>query len=331
MRPDDVVKTPLATEDEPLLVVLGPTASGKESTASWVAPHLNAELVVCDSVKPYRGLGIASAAPPPGHEAAVPHHLVGVVEPWEPLNAARWLELAERAIRRLRERGKRVVIAGGTALYLKSMLFGIFEGPAADRELRARLEREEERAPGSLHKRVRAIDPVTAGRVHAHDTKRLVRAIEVFEKTGRPISAQQAEWDAGPRLPYVAVGLRRERSDLVSRIDGRVERMVEAGLLDEIRALLEPGVLGPTAAEAIGVKELVPLLREEAASGVLDRDALEQALERVRIHTRQLSRHQTKWWRRFPGVHWIDVEPDDPREHIGARALEIFRAHLPNA
>lgn len=318
----------LADAASPLLVILGPTASGKESTASWVAPHLDAELVVCDSVKPYRGLGIASAAPPPGHEAEVPHHLVGVVEPWEPLNAARWLELAERVIRRIRARGRRPLVAGGTALYLKSMLFGIFEGPAADRELRARLEAEERSAPGTLHARVQGIDPVTAARVHRNDTKRLVRAIEVHEKTGRPISEQQGEWDSGPRMPYVAVGIRRRREDLVRRIDVRVDRMVEAGLLDEIRALLEPGRLGPTASEAIGVKELVPVLRAEAETGALDRAALEEALERVRIHTRQLSRHQMKWWRRFPDVHWLDVEPDETREELGRRALAVFHERL---
>jgi tRNA dimethylallyltransferase len=311
--------------NEPLLVLLGATASGKEAAAVDAAPALSAEIVCADSAKPYRGLAVASAAPPEEHARRVPHHLVAAIDPAERLSAARWADMAHDAIASVRARGRRPLVVGGTALYLKALLFGMFAGPAADPELRERLRSEEAAAPGTLHARLAAIDPAAAARVHANDLKRLLRALEVHEKTGRPISEMQSQWAEEPREPFVAVGLRRERTDLRRRIDARVDRMAAAGLVDEIRALAAPGRLGPTASEVIGVKELLPAIRREAETGVLDDAAIAAALADVKRHTWTLARRQATWWKRFPGTTWLDVSPEESAEETGARVAQAFR------
>lgn len=316
--------------EEPLLVLLGATATGKESAAVHAAPHLRAEIVCADSAKPYRGLGIAAAAPPPAHASAVPHHLVGVLDPTESLNAARWSALAREAIGGIRARGRRPLVVGGTALYLKSLLFGMFEGPSADPELRARLRAEEAAAPGTLHAKLAAVDPVTAARLHRNDTKRLLRALEVHEKTGRSITELQREWAAGPSEPYVAVGLRRDPADLRRRIDLRVDRMVAAGLADEVLAVVASGRLGPTACEMIGVKELVPALRAEIETGVRDATAIGAAIAEVKQHSWVLARRQGTWWKGFPGIRWLDVSPDEGAESVGLRVAEAFTQARPS-
>jgi len=310
--------------EPPVLVLLGATASGKEGAAVHAAPELRAEIVCADSAKPYRGLGIAAAAPPPQHARDVPHHLVGVLEPTERLSAARWAEMARAACADIRSRGLRPLVVGGTALYLKALLFGMFEGPGADHDLRARLRAEEAASPGVLHARLAAVDPASAARLHRNDVKRLLRAIEVHEKTGRPISEMQREWSAAPREPYVAVGLRRDAVDLRRRIDARVARMADAGLVDEVRALVAAGRLGPTSGEMIGVKELVPALEREIETGVADPAAIEAALAEIRQHTWILSRRQATWWKSFPAVRWLDVSPEETPEVTGWRVAEAF-------
>jgi tRNA dimethylallyltransferase len=172
------------------------------------------------------------------------------------------------------------------------------------------------------------VDRESAGRLHANDRKRLLRALEVHAASGRPISALQQQWTAGPDLPFVAVGLRRGRDDLRDRIARRVRRMLEQGLLDEVRALDRDGRLGPTAIEAIGVKELLPLLRRERETGTLDVHALDAAAELIRARTWQLARRQTTWWKRFPDVTWLDVAPDEEAEHTGKRVATAFTQRL---
>jgi tRNA dimethylallyltransferase len=310
----------------PLLIVLGPTASGKESAAVYAAEALDAELIVADSVKPYRGLEIAAAAPPREHVERVQHHLVGCLPPTERLNARLWVELAETAIADVRARGKTPLVVGGTALYLKALLFGLFAGPEADHELRARLRIDEEAAPGTLHERLRVVDPVAADRIHRNDLKRLLRALEVYEKTGRPISDVQREWGGAPRRAYRAIGLRRTRDDIRNRIERRIARMVEDGLVDEIDARVAAGDLGATAAEAIGVKELVPLLTARRGGEPEPPDALYTALEAIRAHTWQLAKRQTNWWKRFPDVEWLDLAADESASAVGARVAAALTA-----
>ncbi|MCE9637880.1 MAG: tRNA (adenosine(37)-N6)-dimethylallyltransferase MiaA [Planctomycetes bacterium] len=301
---------------EPLLVLLGSTASGKEAAAVAAARILGAEIICADSVKPYRGLEIAAAAPPPESLAAVRHHLVGVLDPSERLDAKRWCGLVDAAIGDVRSRGARPLVVGGTALYLRSLLFGLFDGPPQDAELRARLATDESVAPGTLHARLALVDAAAAARLHPNDTKRLLRALEVHEKTGRPISELQGQWSGPPRVPYLALGLRRSREDLRRRIDARIDRMAAAGLVDEVRALAAQGRIGATAAKAIGVKELVPALGPGGD--------LAAAFAEVRRHTWTFARRQDTWWRRFPGVTWLDVAPDESSPVTGERIASHF-------
>lgn len=308
----------------PLLVLIGATASGKEAAAFHAAEPLHAEIVCADSAKPYRGLGIAAAAPPEDHARSVPHHLVGFLDPAERLNAARWASLARTAIDEVAARGRRPLVVGGTALYLKALLYGMFEGPPADAGLRERLRAEEAASPGALHARLAAVDPASAARLHRNDLKRLLRAVEVFEKTGRAISGLQREWTSGPLAPYVAVGLRRDPKDLRRRIDARVDRMVAAGLVDEVRALAAPGRLGPTASEMIGVKELLPALRREAETGFADDASIAAAVAEIKQHTWIFAKRQATWWKRFPDARWIDVPADEPPATTGRRVAEAF-------
>ncbi len=327
--------TPHSADRGCLLVLLGPTASGKESSAIHAAEHMAAtglpgselprvELVVCDSVKPYRGLGIAAAAPPAAHVGRVPHHVVDCIDPREPLNAARWVALAEAAIADIRSRGLRPLVVGGTALYLKALLFGLFDGPPADPALRAELRAIEAATPGALHARLTSADPAAATRIHPHDLKRLLRALEVHAATGRPISEAQQQWTAGPRVAYRAVGLRRTREDLRDRIERRVRRMVDQGLLAEVAARQAEGALGPTAIEAIGVKELLPLVASAADVHAIPASELAAALESIRAHTWQLARRQINWWKHFPEVHWLDVAADESPAETGRRVADAF-------
>lgn len=305
-------------------MLLGSTASGKEAAALEAAPLLSAEILCADSVKPYRGLRIASAAPDEAARARVPHHLAETLDPRERLHAQRWSGMVAEASADVRRRGRRPLLVGGTALYLRAHLFGVFDGPQADPALRDRLRAEEAASPGALHARLAEVDPSAAAKLHPNDTKRLVRALEVHALTGRPISEQQVQWSGPPRVPYLAVGLRRTRPDLRRRIDARVARMDAGGLFDEIRTLVAAEAIGPTAAEAIGVKELVPVVRRELETGAIDPAARDAALTRVRSNTWTLARRQDTWWRRFPGVTWLDVPPGETPAETGRRIAGNF-------
>jgi tRNA dimethylallyltransferase len=301
----------------PLLVsLIGPTASGKSALALALAERLGAEVLCVDSMTIYRGMDLGTAKPAPDERRRVPHHLLDVAEPDEPFTVARFVELADAVIAGARRRGVPLIAVGGTPLYFKALFEGLFEGPGADRDLRARLHALD---GATLHARLLEIDPAAAGRIHVNDRKRLVRALEVFELTGRTISSFQTHWTDGPaRHAAVWLGLHWDRDALNRRINARVRAMIEAGWLDEVRGLLaRHGRLSHTATEAAGYAELIRHLGGEVS--------LDDAIESIKIATRQLARRQIKWFRRFPGVRWIDG-PLPVEAQLDA-ALE----HLPRA
>lgn len=281
----------------PLLVILGPTASGKSGAALAVARRVGAEIVSVDSMQVYRGMDVGTAKPTPAERAQVRHHLIDVVEPDEPFTVARFVELAESVIADARQRGAPLVLSGGTPLYYKALFDGLFGGPGADEAIRDRLRAF---SGEELHRRLVEVDPASAARIHANDAKRLVRALEVFELTGQPISSFQTEW-AAPARRHVAtwIGLGWDKDALNRRINARVRSMMAAGWVDEVRALLarHGGALSHTAAEATGYRELI-----EHVEG---RMSLDDAVEQIKIATRQLARRQMKWFRRFPEVTWV--------------------------
>ncbi len=277
-------------------VICGPTASGKSSLAVEVAALLIARgtpaaVLTADAFQVYRGLDIGTAKPTPAERRGITHHLLDLVEPSEPFSVDQWLALAEPLIAALQARGTVPIVVGGTHLYVKALLEGLFEGPPPDSELRARLmEMDAHVRRAELEK----IDPAAAGRIHFNDTRRTVRALEVFHQTGRPLSKHQGQWDAGKsRADALLVVLNRPVENLNPRINARVKTMLAAGLLEEIRALVASGRLNPAsqAAQALGYKQLL-----EHLAG---RCSLDEAVERIKIETRHFAKNQRTWLKRL--------------------------------
>jgi tRNA dimethylallyltransferase len=288
--------------------------------ALHLAPLLGAEVVSLDSMKVYRGMDVGTSKTPASARAVVPHHLVDVADPAEDMSASLFVAMADAAIEDTATRGRAVLCVGGTTLYLKALLFGLFRGPSADPALRAGLEEEARReGPEVLHRRLAAADPAAAARIHPGDLRRLVRALEVLEKTGSRISDLQTQWeDPRPRYPHRLLALRRPRADIHDRIAHRVREMAREGLVEEVRRLVAaPGSLGRTASQAIGYREVAAHLRGEIPT-------LEKALERVRTRTNRLARAQETWLRSFPGMAFLDVAADEPPEATARRALEAL-------
>lgn len=270
----------------------GPTASGKTAVALALAPLIDAEIVSLDSMALFRGMEIGTAKPSPTERAHVPHHLVDVIDPWEEYSLAQYVAAAHRAVDEILARGKTPLFVGGTPLYLKSLLRGIFAGPPADWELRHQLHEQAEReGPGWLHERLAQVDPLSAQRLHSRDTRRIIRALEVWEKTGQSITALQQQFDhATPADECRVFVLEWPRAELAARIDARVEAMFAAGLVDEVRSLLATGEpLGRTASQAVGYREVIDYLHNVRE--------LAETIDLVKLRTRQLAKRQMTWFR----------------------------------
>jgi len=276
-----------------LLSIIGPTASGKSDLAMEIARRTGAQILSADSMQVYRGMDIGTAKPVALQQKEAVHHLIDLVEPNETFTVARFVEMADALIATAKAP---LIVVGGTPLYYKALFEGLFEGPAANEEIRGRLRNAD---LAELHARLQAIDPAAASRIHVNDRKRLVRALEVYEITGRPISSFQTDWESGKaRHEATWIGLAWDREALNRRINARVKTMIAAGWLDETAALLARyGELSATAAEATGYRELIEVVR--------GRMKLDDAIEQIKIATRQLARRQMKWLKRFENVHWI--------------------------
>ena len=273
------------------LVLTGPTGSGKSAVALLLAEQIGAEIVSMDSMTLYRSLDIGTAKPTADDLARVRHHLIDVLEPWESANVAWWLDRAADTCADIRSRGRRPLFVGGTPFYLKALLCGLFDSPLADPVLRQQLEAEAERiGPTELHRRLAGVDPKTAARLHANDVRRVVRALEVWELTGQPISAFQQSWDAPP-APLPCVVLDWPREELYRRIETRVEAMLAAGWLDEVRRLAElPRPLSKEAAHALGYRELLAHLNGTGLGWA-------ETVALIKTRTRQFAKRQLTWFR----------------------------------
>jgi len=286
------------------LILTGPTASGKSALALELAPRLNAEIVCADSMTLYRGLDIGTAKPSAEDRARVPHHLIDVLDPSESANVAWWLEQATERVWDIEARGKTALFVGGTPFYLKALLCGLFPSPPADQDLRRRLEADAGAlGNGALHARLAGVDPVSAGRLHPNDVRRVVRALEVWQLTGRPLSVwQQQDWwgDDGPRFRAGScVAINIPRQELYARIDRRVEGMVAAGWVDEVRRLRkESRPLSRQASQALGYREIGEYLD--------GRRSLPETVAAVQLRTRQFAKRQLTWFRGLPGCEFCD-------------------------
>jgi tRNA dimethylallyltransferase len=288
------------------LVLTGPTGSGKSALAVELAERLGAEIVSMDSMALYRGTDVGTAKPDAEQRRRVPHHLIDVLAPWESASVAWWLDRAAESVQSIESRGKRALIVGGTPLYLKALLHGLFDGPPADAALRERLADEAGRlGSAALHARLAEVDAASAARLHPNDVRRIIRALEVWQLTGRPLSAWQTQWSStthhAPRPTHRVLWLDLPRDELYARIDARAVRMFDGGLIDEADRLRRlPKPLGREAAQAVGYKEAFAYLDGQATR--------EEALRQLRTRSRRLARRQLTWFRQMPECRPVSRE-----------------------
>jgi tRNA dimethylallyltransferase len=303
------------------ILILGVTAGGKGKLAFELAKKLDAEIISIDSMKVYRRMDIGTAKPAIEFRNQIKHHLVDVVEPSEPFSVDTFLNLTDQAVKEIQSKNKPVVAVGGTAMYIKALLYGIFEGPGTDENIRKQLKDQiTQLGLPELHKKLAAVDPESANRIHQNDEKRIIRALEVYELTGKPISNFQQQFNAEPKDDWLVIGLQRDKTDASSRINARVKKMIEQGLVDEVKSLLtEEKPLSMQARCAIGYAEIINYLQGN--------EDLEKSIEQIKINTRRFAKAQRTWFKTFRFVNWIDLAPDDKVDQVLARALEIVEKY----
>lgn len=296
----------------------GPTASGKSAVGVALARRLGAEIVALDSMTLYRGMDVGTAKPTEDERGEVPHHLIDVLDPWESANLSQYRAWAAEAVEKIEKRGKKALFVGGTPLYLKALLRGLFDGPGANPALRRELEDEADRlGDEALHARLATIDPLSAARLHPRDRRRVIRALEVSSATGRPLSHWQTEHDRPAPAGVAVFALERPREALRNRIDRRVVQMFADGLIDEVRRLdTAPRPLGPVAAQGVGYKEVLALLSGQITPG--------DAVTLVQARTRQFSKRQRTWFRGLAEVQpWPIPGAETPEDTARALADRI--------
>ncbi|MGO2817957.1 tRNA (adenosine(37)-N6)-dimethylallyltransferase MiaA [Brevibacterium aurantiacum] len=301
----------MSTTTQPTITIAGATATGKSDLALNLAEHLGGEIINTDSMQFYRGMDIGTAKLPIDERRGITHHLIDILDVREEANVQTFQRQAREAIADIRTRGKRPILVGGSGLYVRAATDRM-EFPGTDPEVRSRIESEVEADRWGRHRHLQEIDPAAAAKITPNDSRRIVRALEVIELTGRPFSAQLPDYQAIE--PTIHLGLSVERKILHERIASRVEAMWEHGWVDEVRSLLERGLAeGRTASRAIGYAQI-----QQYLAGKLDRD---DAQEQTTIRTRQFARRQDTWFRRDPRIVWIDATEGD-HEANAASALE---------
>ncbi len=299
--------------NEPLAVLLlGPTGSGKTALSLALGERFGGEIVSCDSVAVYRGMDLGSAKPSREEQARLPHHLIDIAGPDEPFTAGAYSRAARAALREIAGRGRLPMVTGGTGLYLRALTEGLFPGPQRQEGMRARLRRSAERHGGGwLHRLLRRIDPVSAERIHANDTPKLIRAIEVCLTERKPMSDVMGR-DPLTGFRLLRIGLNPPRGAIYERLNRRCGEMFAAGLVEETRGLLE---------RYGKVKALDSLGYRQAVAALEGRLSYEAAVEAARQGHRNYAKRQLTWFRREPEVHWIEAFGDDPETVQAAGAL----------
>jgi tRNA dimethylallyltransferase len=292
-----------------LLIVAGPTAVGKTRLGVELAKRWNGEVISADSMQIYRGMDIGTAKITKEEMEGIPHWGIDLVDPDQPFTVADFRQYAEEKIREIDARGKLPILVGGTGLYVRAITDSLdFTEASIDRAFREMLQREaEEKGVESLHARLAQVDPPTARRLHPNDVRRVIRALEVYHLTGKPMSEAYEEAPEEPKYRMLMIGLTADRAWLYERINQRVDRMIEQGLVDEVKRLLRQGYhKNLTAMQAIGYKEIIDYLE--------GRMSLEEAIEEVKRGTRRFAKRQLSWFRREKRMHWLDVLQQDERE-----------------
>ena len=304
--------------DKPKIIILcGPTAAGKTSAAICLARIFNIHIVNADSMQVYRYMDIGTAKPTPEEQRQVPHHLIDIVNPDEPFDAAQYAKQARRIIENLDKNHITSLVVGGTGLYIKALVYGLFEAAPSDAHIRRRLKQELDRfGADAMYARLQVIDPQTASRLHPNDTHRILRAVEVYETSGKSISAYHEEHRFSDH-PYrvLNIGLQMDRKRLYQRIDARVEEMIKGGLLDEVQKLLALGYdrdLKPL--QSIGYRQVIDFLQ--------GRMSWAEAVRTLKQDTRRYAKRQMTWFKKDPEILWKD--PADIEDMITAVRLFLL-------
>lgn len=314
-----------------LKILTGPTAIGKSSVAIQIARQAGVEIVSADSMQIYRGMDIGTAKPSLETRREIPHHLIDILDPWSTsggYSVGRYVQDAAEIIRGLESERKGSLVVGGTALYIKALAEGLFKGPGADWGIRQELEGvAREKGVHYLHGVLAEVDPTSAQQIQKGDLRRVVRALEVYQKTGHPISSLQQEWGGhysskvqgfkGSSVPAtLMVILSLDRRELYQRIEERVERMFQEGLVEEVRRLMaHPLGLGRQAREALGYAEVTEYLEGKTT--------LSEAKELIKRNTRRFAKRQMTWFRSFTGAVWLEIK-EEGAEEAAKRAIEIL-------
>ncbi len=302
-----------------MILILGVTASGKSRLAFDLAESYDAEIISIDSMKVYRRMDIGTAKPPKEARQRVKYHLIDVVEPSDSFSVGAFIDAASDAMGQIKSRNRKIVAVGGTALYIKSLLYGLFDGAGTDEQIRTELRaRAEAEGLAELHSELTKIDPAAAERINPNDARRIVRALEVYLLTGKPISSFQKQWQQRQmKHDWTIIGLRREKADASSRINRRVKKMIGAGLVEEVKFLLdEEKPLSKQARCAIGYAEIIEHLNGQTS--------LEDAIESIKINSRRLAKGQRTWFKTFQNVHWLDIAEDETAEQILAGTKRLL-------
>ncbi len=306
-----------------LWVLTGPTACDKTEIGFTVAQKIKGEIVSADSMLFYRGMDIGTAKPSPGMRKLVPHHFIDIIDPWESYSVGRYVDDVETLINDADSKDRKFLIVGGSPLYIKGLVDGIFNGPEADWNIRRELEGlAEEKGNQHVHDILQKIDPVKAAELHPNNLRRIIRAIEVYRITGKPVSVLQEEYKLSRKsYQFKILCIAREREDIYRRINERVEIMFDKGLVDEVQSLLEnPEGLSKQAKQALGYKEVIQYL-----DGGL---TLDDAKEMVKQSTRRFAKRQMTWFRSFPDIQWLEAEELEGSGSISDEIITLLDTNL---
>ncbi|MDN5276787.1 MAG: tRNA dimethylallyltransferase [Clostridiales bacterium] len=311
-------------EKKPLVVIVGPTAVGKTKLSIELAKALNGEIVSADSMQIYRYMDIGTAKPTAEERQGIPHHMMDIIDPAQEFSVAEYQRLATQAIDDIHRRNKIPIVVGGTGLYIKSLLYPMnFTDASYDPEFRRELQRQAETTGKEyLHKKLQAVDPKTAARLHPNDVRRVIRALEVYHLTGKPMSEYNQELEKMDYKYNVAmIGLTMDRAKLYERINQRVDEMIEKGLLDEVKRLLDRGYTRDMISmQGLGYKELIDYFQGKVS--------LEEAIYILKRETRRYAKRQLTWFRAQKDIVWVNVDQFESHEALVKRCLAYIKEKL---
>jgi len=312
-----------------LLFLVGATAVGKTAVALELAERLGSEIINADSRQVYRGMDIGTSKPNQADQTRVRHHLLDVVEPEERFSAGIYKRLAEEVIAHQHARGRIALVVGGTGLYLKALAYGLWTGPSANWSIRSRwLEKQRQHGEGYLHQRLQEVDPVSAAKIHVRDTVKIIRALEVYELEGQPLSYfHEQHRFKEHRWKVIWIGLRRTRQDLYQRIEQRIDEMVSAGMIEEVKRLMSREYSGLPIGHLCQTPAMQGLGYRHLRDHFNGATSWEAALKRWRRDTKRFAKRQETWFKAEPGIVWFDLEPKESADQTAEKILIWLETH----